>query len=134
MALGFLLENNVGMPDSTRVIPDKTLSKNVTPSVLTVSFGDGYEQRIVEGINNIKEEYTVSFNNRQRKEIDAIVETFNIRAGVTKFDFTIPATSQDANGNLAENTIKVVCSQWSQTYAQGEFYTCNATFRRVYES
>jgi len=134
MALGFLLENNVGMPNSTRVIPDKNMTRTVTPSVRQISFGDGYEQRIVEGINNIKEEYAVAFSNRGRKEIDAIVETFNIRAAVTKFDFTIPATAQDSAGAAAENTIKVVCTSWSQVYVQDNFYSCNATFKRVYES
>lgn len=134
MALGFILENNVGMPNNHRVTPDKNMSRKVTPSVRTISFGDGYEQRIKEGINSLKEEYSVTFSNRGRAEIDAIVETFNIRAGVTKFDFTIPSTSQDANGNAAENTIKVVCTTWSQTYQQDNFFTCTATFKRVYES
>ena len=134
MALGFILENNVGMPNGHRVTPDKGMSKTVTPSVRSISFGDGYEQRIVEGINNLKEEYSVTFTNRQRAEIDAIVETFNIRAAVTKFDFTIPATSLDATGTAAENTIKVVCTTWSQTYIQDGFFSCTATFKRVYES
>ncbi len=134
MALGFVLENNVGMPDNHRVVPDKNMTRNVTPAVRTISFGDGYEQRIKEGINSLREEYSVAFSNRDRAEIDAIVETFNIRAGVTKFDFTIPSTSQDTAGTAAENTIKVVCTTWSQTYVQDDFFACNATFKRVYES
>ena len=134
MALGFVLENNVGMPNSHRVTPDKNITRTVTPNVRTISFGDGYEQRIASGINSLKEEYQVNFTNRQRAEIDAIVETFNIRAGVTKFDFTLPSTTQDTAGSAAENTIKVVCTNWTQTYVQDDFFTCSATFKRVYES
>ena len=31
-----------------------------------VQFGDGYEQRIQDGINNLKQEFSVTFNNRPK--------------------------------------------------------------------
>ena len=51
MALGF----TVPAITSTKVVPDKTLTRSSNPRVRVQSFGDGYEQRIVDGINNINE-------------------------------------------------------------------------------
>ena len=137
MALGFLLDDGLGWLDgattsTTRVTPDKTMTRSTTPKVFLAQFGDGYEQRAADGINSIKEEYTLSFNSRKKQEIDAIVSTLEARKGVTSFDFVIPSTA--ANGNLAEKTIRVVCSTYSQTYDNFDFYSLSATFRRVYES
>jgi len=137
MALGFLLEDGLGFVDgtttsSTRVTPDKTMARNITPRVIQAQFGDGFEQRIIDGINNINEEYSVSFNSRSKQEINAIISTFNTRAGVTAFDFTIPTTA--ANGSDSETTIKVICSTYNQSYDSDGFYSCSATFKRVYES
>lgn len=132
MALGFQTAGNIGLANGTNIVPDKSLQRKITPQLIKISFGDGYEQRAVNGINNLKEEYTLSFNRRSKKEIDAIIATFNFYAGVTKFDYTIPST--DSGGVSGETTIKVVCDTYSQIYEYDEFYSCTATFRRVYEA
>ena len=121
----------LGFTDLTSTVrrPDKMMTSSSTPSILLAKFGDGYEQRIAAGINNLVQEYSVSFDNRTKEEIDDITAFFTDKAGVTKFDFTIP----DSN-NSGETTIKVVCSSWSQAYKTGDYYGCSATFRRVYES
>ena len=66
MALGF----TVPAITSTKVVPDKTLTRSSNPRVRVQSFGDGYEQRIVDGINNINEIYSVSFVNRAKAEAE----------------------------------------------------------------
>lgn len=137
MALGFLLEDGLGFVNgtttsSTRVTPDKTMSRAGTPKVFLATFGDGYEQRAPDGLNNVKEEYSLTFNNRNKEEIDAIVATFELRKGVTAFDLTIPATNAD--GTAAERSVRVVCHSYSHSYDSDNFYSCTATFRRVYES
>ena len=122
MAIGF----NVG---GTLVVPDKTMRKASKPNVLLSVFGDGYEQRIANGINSIKETYSVSFKNRAKDDIDDIVNFFDAQAGVSKFDFTIPGT----NAIGAEQTIKVVCDDYTTNFEYDNFYTVTASFRRVYE-
>ena len=124
MAIGFTDLNSV------QRVPDKSLSIPYKPKVLKIQFGDGYEQRIAEGINNIAQEIAVTFTNRPKAEIDDIVAFFVNKAGVTAFNFTYP----DTNGSGSETTIKVVCDDWSQTYAYDDFYNCSAKFRRVYEA
>lgn len=123
MAIGFLLLDGV-----TVARPDKNLNRTSSPRVLKATFGDGYEQRIADGINNIQEEYSIAFNNRTKEEIDDITAFFASKNGVTSFDFTIP----DSN-NSGESTVKVVCEQYNQNYTYGDFYGCTAMFRRVYE-
>ena len=121
----------LGFTDLTSTVrrPDKMMTSSSTPNVLLANFGDGYEQRLAAGINNLAQEYSVQFQNRTKEEIDDITAFFTNKGGVTKFDFTIP----DSN-NSGETTIKVVCPSWSQAYKYGDYYGCSATFRRVYES
>ena len=122
MALGF----TVG---SLQVLPDKGLSRQSTPRVLKVQFGDGYEQRIAEGLNSSNENYQISYSNRPKAEIDDIAAFMDEKKGVTSFNYVIPDTN-----NGGETTIKVVCDQYNLVYVSDSSYTFTATFRRVYEA
>ena len=124
MAIGF---TDLGSVQRT---PDKTLTRNNKPRVIKIQFGDGYEQRVQEGINNIVQSFSVTFNNRPKADIDDIMAFLDNKAGTTAFDFTYPDTN--AGGN--ERTVKVVCEDYTQTYSYDDFYSCSATFRRVYEA
>ena len=121
----------VGFQDltGTNRVPDRTMSNAIKPRILKVQFGDGYEQRIQDGINNLKQEFSVTFNNRPKAEIDDIVAFLNNKAGTTAFNFTYP----DSNAGGGETTIKVVCEDWSQRYSYDDFYSASMKFRRVYE-
>jgi phage-related protein len=125
MALGVNVGGVTGFAN-----PDKNLRKSTKPRVLKVSFGDGYEQRLQDGINNLTQNFAISFNNRSKQEIDDIVDFFDAQAGVTAFDFTFP----DPDGGGGETTIKVVCEDYNQIYVNNEINSCSATFRRVYEA
>ena len=121
----------VGFQDltGTNRVPDRPMSNAIKPRILKVQFGDGYEQRIQDGINNLKQEFSVTFNNRPKAEIDDIVAFLNNKAGTTAFNFTYP----DSNAGGGETTIKVVCEDWSQRYSYDDFYSASMKFRRVYE-
>lgn len=106
---------------------DKGFSRTSSPRVHTMSFGDGYEQRLADGINNLTQTMNVSFSTRPKAEIDDLVAFFESLGGVSKFRMTI----DDSNGN---ETIKVICRQWNQTWAYDNFYSLSATFERVYEA
>jgi len=121
----------IGFTDLTSTVrrPDKMMAAKSTPKVRVTDFGDGYQQRIAAGINNLEQNYSVSFANRTKEEIDDITAFFVSKGGVTNFTFTIP----DSN-NSGETAIKVICESWSQAYLTGDYYACSATFKRVYES
>jgi phage-related protein len=127
MAVGFNVGGTLG-----NVVPDRTMTRTSAPKVLRASFGDGYEQRVANGINSIEEKYSVSFKNRTKEDIDDIVDFFDGKAGVTKFPFTLPDSNNTTN--TGEHTVQVVCEQYNTNFEYDNFYTLTTTFRRVYEA
>ncbi len=118
---------------SAPVSVDKGFARSNTPKVHTITFGDGFEQRIADGINNLPQTMSVTFNTRPKAEIDALVDFFEDLNGVTKFQMTIDKDSAGSNTSTTE-TIKVVCKSWDQTWDYDNFYSLSATFERVYEA
>ena len=106
---------------------DKGFTRASKPKVHTMTFGDGYEQRLADGINNLAQTMSISFSTRPKAEIDDLVAFFESLGGVSKFRMTI----DDTNGN---ETIKVICREWNQTWSYDNFYSLSATFERVYEA
>ena len=115
---------------SAAVQPDKGFTRGSKPKVHVMSFGDGYEQRLADGINNLEQELSVSFSTRPKAEIDDLVAFFESLGGVSKFRFDI----EDSNAGSSTETIKCVCDDWQQTWAYDNFYSLTAKFRRVYEA
>ncbi len=131
MAFGITQNNGSNITGfSAAVQPDKGLSRSSTPKVHTITFGDGYHQRIADGINNLEQELSVSFSTRPKAEIDDLVAFFESLGGVSKFKFTL----EDSNEGSNEEAIKCICSTWSQTWAYANFYSLSCTFKRVYEA
>ena len=122
----------VGFTDLTSTVrrPDKSMTRSSKPKIHYAQFGDGYEQRLADGINNLVESYAIAFNNRTKEEIDDIIAFFENKGGVTAFTYTVPDTNESGN----EVAIKVVCSDWKKTYTFGDYYSATATFKRVYEA
>jgi len=127
MALGFTTSAAFG---SRAILPDKNLTRSSSPKVLIARFGDGYEQRLADGINSIQESFSVTFNNRTKEEIDDITGYFASLKGVTAFTYTIP----DDNAGGGELAIKVICENYNQIYQYDGYYSATASFRRVYEA
>ncbi len=123
---------SIGIHNSTAsvyYVPDKSLSRNSSPKVLTATYGDGYEQRIADGINSIKETYALTFATRTKEDIDDIVTFLDSTKGVTSFNFGIPNT----NNGGSPLTVKAVCEDYSTNYQYDNFYSLNVKLRRVYE-
>ena len=89
MALGFTVTNIT----TDKVRADKNLHRQANPRVRVAQFGEGYQQRAIDGINNIVDTYSLMFSNREKIEADDIMAFFDTKAGVTAFDFTIPDTN-----------------------------------------
>ena len=126
MTIGFIYTG------STYATPDKQLTKTSNPRVLTAKFGDGYEQRAVDGINNLNETYNLTFKTRLKAEIDDIVAFLDSKQNVTKFTLTLPDTNNTTR--TGERDVKVVAEEYSTVYEYDDFYTLNLTLRRVFEA
>lgn len=94
---------------------------SVEPRALRAAFGDGYEQRVGDGINIVAEKWTLSFT--KRREIPAIELQLAGYAGVTAFTWTNPKGVE----------IKVVCRSWSRTFIDKKNTLLRASFEQVFE-
>jgi|TARA_R110000851_G_scaffold21077_2_gene63568 phage-related protein len=112
--------------------PDKSMTKTSAPKVLSVSFGDGYEQRIADGINSLRETYSLSFKTRPKADIEDIVVFLDTKKNVSKFLFTMPDTNNTTR--TGEKDLKVVSTGYSLTYDYDNFYSLTLSLKRVFEA
>jgi phage-related protein len=77
---------DVGIP------PDAGLQASSSPNVLIAAYGDGYEQRATNGINNVKESWSLSWTNRTSQESGKIERFLQEAKGVSSFDWYPPGT------------------------------------------
>ena len=109
----------------TVVVADRGLSRSSANKVLTARFGDGYEQRVRDGINIKMDSFAITFANRTATDINRIAAFFDAKAG-NNFDFTV-------TDHAGDTTIKVVCDNYDINYLADNFHSMSASFRRVYE-
>lgn len=93
------------------------------PRVLRVDFGDGYVQRVADGLNNLLTKLSLSFAMRTAAECDAIEAFLKNENGVTSFYFTMPGGTQK----------KYICSQWNRSNQTFNCDTISTTFEEVVE-
>lgn len=107
------------------VVADRGLSRSVNQRVLVAKFGDGYEQRVGDGINTKDDSFEIGLTNRTAAEINKISAFLDLKTGKA-FTFTVTDNAGDTN-------LKVVCDTYSINYVQDDIHSLTATFRRVYE-
>ena len=104
---------------------DRGFTRNVKQNLLVARFGDGYEQRVGNGINTKQETYDISFKNRSAAEINKIAEFLDAYTGK---NFTFRVTNHSGT-----EVLKVVCETYSISYPNTELHSLSAKLRRVYE-
>lgn len=121
MSTGFSTGAQFGSIDA---IPDKGFTRNVRARTHVTTFGNGYEQRITQGINPLHNTFNATFSNRTASEMEYIRDYLDSVKGVTAISFT----------TVEQEVLKVVCEQYTISYNFDGYYTLNATFRQVFES
>lgn len=127
MAIGIKNDSNVLL-----ATPDKSMTKQSAPRVLTATFGDGYEQRIADGINTLNETYSLNFATRLKADIDDIVAFLDGKKGVNNFTLTLPDTNNTTR--TGERDVKVITTSYSVTYDYDNFYSLSVSLKRVFEA
>jgi phage-related protein len=110
---------------STTIVADRGLSRTIKHRTLTAKFGDGYEQRVIDGVNSKGDTFAISINNRLATEVNLIAKFLDVKAG-NNFDFIVT----DYDG---DTTLKVVCDDYNIIYTREDYHSLTANFRRVYE-
>ena len=106
----------------TDFVFDRGVSRKPKFKLLKQSFGDGYEQRIVDGINSKKEDYSVAFNNRTPAEINGIADYLD---AIVPENFTV---------YIDEDVTEAYCEEYEIKHNHTGSYSLTATFKRVYEA
>lgn len=116
------------------ITADRGFSRQATFSVLTASFGDGYEQRAENGINSKQEQISLAFNNRHYLEGNLIAAFFDLkRASNFLLKITNTKTVEDITVTDVEENIRVVCDGYNIVYPTEDMISIQTTLRRVYE-
>ena len=102
---------------------DDGATEQNTPRTKKIAYGDGYEQRAPDGINNLGQKWELRFSNCDKLHAQAIHDFFVARSGWEAFDWT---------PKWATAAIKVKCESWSRSVAANDLVNVSATFERVY--
>ena len=89
--------------------------------VRQAQFGDGYQQRVGDGINTNARSWSVSFNN-DAATIDTIQAFLDVELGVTSFTWVPPV---GVSG-------KFICMGYSRSIDDYDSETLSATFTEVF--
>jgi phage-related protein len=102
--------------------PALNASFNQEPRVKKASFGDGYQQRVGDGINTMPEMHTLTFRGR-KADMDAIHAFFVSKAGVLSFTWTPSAESERT----------YICPSWTKVRLGKNTAEISCTFEQVFE-
>lgn len=105
-------------------MPSRGFTTEITPRVRIAKFGDGYSQRVTDGINTINQTWNLTFQNNSVQTIADIEAFLASKNGADSFTWTPPDEEQE---------VWVFCSKWSRTYDSEISRTLTATFERVYD-
>ena len=101
--------------------PAPGASEENKPRVKVAVFGDGYQQRVGNGINTIARIWSVQFN-RSTSDIDAISAFLAARMGVESFIWTPPAGVAG----------KWLCPDWTRTIRARNAQSISTTFEEIF--
>lgn len=103
--------------------PSYTPKLTRKPRVLQAQFGDGYSQRVADGINTNPASWSLTFSGREQGEATDILAFLDAHAGVDYFDWT------DPNGKTGQ----YICQDYGETRTNPLSYEVTATFTEVFD-
>lgn len=93
--------------------------------VLKSEFGDGYTQRVADGLNAIEHVWSVNWEGLTDSEADTLDNFLGARGGWEAFEWAPPRGAGTA--------VKWVCEEWERRPRHAGHADITATFRRVYD-
>ena len=111
------------MANFPSIEPSFPVRKISKPKTRTVRFGDGYEHRLLFGLNQNPKVFNLTWKNISETDSDTIETFLDARGATESFDYT-PEN---------DTARKFVCESWSKTIPYLNRATIQATFREVFE-
>ena len=107
----------------TTPTPDQGASKEVKTRVKSMKFGDGYENRVGDGINTVSQDWSLQWTLRTKAEITSLDSFLEAQLGVYWFFWTSPLGVQK----------KYKCGTWTPSYNHDGDCSMSAKFEQVFE-
>lgn len=102
--------------------PSEGSDKDIEPRVKKTPFGDGYVQRVGDGINTTPRQWNLQFSNLSQSMADAIEAFLIARNGVESFTWT------DSHGYAGV----WIAPKWKRTPRGGTVSSISVTFEEVF--
>ena len=102
--------------------PDPGANLDTEFKLRVAKFGDGYQQRAPDGINNVDDKWSLTFT-RTADVIDQIHQFLLGKKNGESFTFTPPRGTE----------VRVICSKFSRTFSDRSTNRLTLTLERVYE-
>ena len=107
---------------TVNIQPDYGATKESSPVVREVQFGDGYIMTAKFGLNTNLKRWNLTFSNITETQADTIENFLDARAGQESFDWTPPDQSSSS---------KYRCKNWRKDFPYSNLHTIRATFEEV---
>lgn len=105
-------------------VPSRGFSSDYKPRILEATFGDGYSQRVPDGINTNLGKWNLQFRNINLATADTILAFLDARNGTEAFTWTPPGKGQ---------SVSVICKEYGEVYTASIARTIQAKFEQVPE-
>jgi phage-related protein len=118
---------NTAIVDSTgkTIFPSIGFTKNTKTTINRVAFGDGYEQRVVAGINYMPATWKLTWKDQSLTVIANIENFLKTQKGTDPFYWTPPGETTQ---------YKVICPEgWDVEYSSPISRTLSTTFVQVFD-
>lgn len=105
------------------------ISQNYTHSttarILTAQYGNGYEQRVKDGINNMVDEISLTWSALTAAEYATLIAAFVTSNGSDYFTYTMPGDSADKKW--------VINGPVGRQMRGGDIFSVTMPFRQVFD-
>lgn len=98
--------------------------RKTTARVMKTDFGDGYGQRVADGLNSLRDEWNVIFDSMTEAEMQTADTFLRQRLGSLAFTWTPPGETVPK---------RWVCNEWSVTPLDPGAFSMSATFVQVFD-
>jgi phage-related protein len=92
--------------------------------VTKIKFGNGYEQRAKDGINNIVDSWSLTWDNLSQTDMNSLSAFFDSLGGTTYFTWQAPTDSASK---------KWTVSKWTASVLAGTRYSVNVSIEQIYD-
>lgn len=106
------------------VHPSFNSTKSVQPRILKARFGDGYNQRVADGLNALPQTWDLRWNTLTAAQVDEIEAFLTVTAGYKAFLWTPLDRTQP---------LKFIVESWTRTPVDGRSWSFSAKFSEVFD-